>query len=141
MPERAEQKARGEDVAEFSAYVQTIVRRSLLVLLVALAVAWPLDGHVGRGLALGGMFSLLRLRLRANRLLRLGSENAVRKALAHSLVLYLAAGAVLVAAAAHPRINLYAAVAGLFLTNLVIVAERVVPAWRTFDNPKTGKAL
>lgn len=137
MPGQERKKTPGPeaDVEEFRQYVRTIANRSLLVLLVAVAVAWLLDDAVGRGVALGGMFSLLRFRLRANRLLRFGPDKAVRGALLHSLVLYLAAGTVLAAAAANPRIDLIATAAGLFLTNLVILAERAVPAWRTFDNP------
>ena len=132
MPEQ-EQDPRGSDLRDFREYVSLIVRRSTLVLVVAVLIAWSWDAPLGRGLALGGVFSLLGLRLRAKHLLRLERSGA-RGAFCHAILIYLLTGAILAAAAARADISFPAAVAGLFLTRLNIVLEQAVP-WLKYTGP------
>lgn len=129
MPERQEVDA-DAGIEDFQEYARTILGRSVVVLLIAVLLGWAHDGAVARGLALGGAFSLLKFRLRVNHLMRLhpgASAKSFRRAWMHSLGLYVLTGVILAVAAVRPSLHLAAVVAGIFLTNAVIAAERLVP--------------
>ena len=130
MPTQEAAEAAQPDLSEFHEYVRSILFRSVVVLAPLTLIAWPIDEGVGRGLALGGMLSILRFRVRANRLLRLDPGRAVRSAYANALLMYGMTAAALIFAVARGGVSVPALAAGVFLTNLMVLAERLVPALR-----------
>ena len=122
---------------DFSRYARVILHRSALVLGLAVLLGWSHRAPVGAGLALGGAFSILKLRLRVNRLTQFHAGPAAKsfgRAWAWSITVYLLTAGILAAAAARPSISLGATVAGVFLTNAVLIAEQVVP-WLRVSPP------
>ena len=118
-------------------YARVIARRSLVILAVGVVLCWPLGLPVVRGLALGGVFSLLKFRLRVQRLLRFQSACAkisFSRAWLHAILLYLLTGVILAVCAMRPDVELIAVVAGVFLTNVVMIGERAVPWLRVEES-------
>jgi len=85
---------------------------------------------IAAGLALGGGWSIAKLWLRARRLKNMASDEgtggSVRNALAGNFALYAATAAVLATAFAANGINRWAAAAGLFVTNAVMVVREAL---------------
>ena len=122
---------------ELRAYTLAILRRASILLAFLTLLGWTYETSVGLGLAVGGVFSMLKFQLRVNYLKRLhcGAESrAFAQAWSLSLSIYLATGALFFLAALRPGIGLAGVVAGVLLTNMVIVAERMVPWLRVFPH-------
>lgn len=126
------------DLTVFHEYVALILRRSTFVLIVVALCAWALDGSWGRGLALGGVFSLLRFRLRANRLLKMRHASAARGAFLNALLILTLTGGLFAAAAIKTSISFPGAVVGAFLTNIMVVLEQAVPWLRQDTRTEAG---
>lgn len=104
---------------------RVMIVSAVLVAAAALLSAQNARFDIAFGVALGGAWSVAKLWLRAGRLVRgAGDKDAgrnVRYALAGSFTLYAITAAVLGAAFAVNGINRWAAVAGLFVTNAVMI--------------------
>ena len=137
MSDRRDQRQEA-DLSVFHEYVALILRRSTVVLIVATLCVWTADASWGRGLALGGVFSLLRFRLRANRLLKLRQSNAARGAFLNALLILALTGGIFAAAAMKTSISLPATVVGVFLTNIMVVLEQAVPWLRQDVQTEAG---
>ena len=124
--QRAEPDAQ-QGIQDFRRYVGRIERRSVLLLAALCAVTWfalPADRPIAIGIAFGGVFSLLKFRLNARALARLGRSVATPGGLVASrFVTYGLAAAVLAAAFLREGINPYATAAAMFLTNAVVVCD------------------
>lgn len=129
MAKSDETKARApsQDIQDFRRYVRRIEYCSMFVLAALILPAWfalPSDHSVAMGIAFGGVFSLLKFRLNARSLVRLGTGVASAGAMVTGRFLtYGLAAVVLCAAFVRDGINAYAAAAAIFLTNLVVILD------------------